>query len=386
MKLKLGILLVPVLGCLSITSSASSACVWSDSSSSLNVTWPAVDGAVLYDLQLKLSTSSEYSISITSTAPSTQVADLAPNSTYSLKVRATGYDETCGWTNFTPPFACSTGASRLTTTSSATTAPLATACDNCRFMSVVRVSEGIGTEIDFLSNHDSADASGDAGFMTFVGQNSPFIHDFNNSVISQYCIELLDTDLADYVSCNLPDSRRVGGPQHQQPHPKPFPGYPNMTQVCLCNNEIDRRFGHLNITEACGLHSSPMDLCNCSAASTAASAKYVGAMAVYLPWGCGDLRGGDGTCNVSIPFGHWFSTPTEGQCHPDAPVGTNGCTWRRLPRAHTIRGHQLIEAGWNGTDPSTSAMNDTQYYDNADVLSRVFAEITPHPCGLGFTS
>ena len=284
-----------------------------------------------------------------------------------------------------------------------------------QFLTVIRVSERNATEIDFLSNHDSGDAEGDAGFMTAMGSGGKFIHDFNVSVISQYCLEFLpaqtgshisNTDknndnnqnnnhnnnnhnnnnnntMAQYVSCNPPDTQRLS---QQAAATSTTPGistFPNATQVCECVNEMDRRIGHQNASAACGPHPQPFAPCNCSAAGLALSAKFVGSMPVFLPWVCGQATSGDGTCDQNIPFGHWYSTPTEGQCSEGQPLGTNGCTWRRLPTASVLRGHQLIELGWNSTRPDWSDVSteaQRQYHNNAQVLQAAFAAVNPDLC------
>jgi hypothetical protein len=253
-----------------------------------------------------------------------------------------------------------------------------------RFVSVYRISEAQDAddqEVDFLSNHDSGSDAGDVAFVTAVGGSGHFVANYNTSVITQYCVELALQPFADYTSCNKPDvnsssAARVGVE-------------PNMTYVCACNNKIDRVIGHQDFTKACGL--TPIGhhggSCNCTEQSLARSAAYVGMMPVFLPWMCqGFGSAGNGTCATNIPFGEWYSTPTPGQCPEGAPLGTTSaaglsCTWRRLSSARILRGFQLLQHGWNATDPGKGNSSIPQFESNLKVWRNAFAAITPRPCG-----
>ena len=165
-----------------------------------------------------------------------------------------------------------------------------------------------------------------------------------------------------------------------------------MTYECVCNNMIDRVIGHQDYTKACG--AAPKGhhggACNCTAASLARSATHVGMMPVFLPWMChGFGSQGNGTCDINIPFGEWYSTPTPGQCPEGAALGTPSaatgapCTWRRLASARVLRGFQLLEQGWNASEPGHGAGNSSvaQFESNLKVWRKAFAAITPRPCG-----
>ena len=245
-------------------------------------------------------------------------------------------------------------------------------------------------KVDFLSNHDSGSDAGDAAFVTAVGGSGHFVTNYNESVITQYCVEMLLEPFADYLSCNRPDNATAAAPGEA---PDAAPGVrvePNMTYECVCNNLIDRVIGHQDYTSACGVsppHTHGGGACNCSAASLARSAMHVGTMPVFLPWMChGFGSKGNGTCDVNIPFGAWYSTPTAGQCPEGAPLGTptaSGwpCTWRRLPEARVLRGYQLLEQGWNASDPGHGNTSVAQFESNLGVWRAAFAAITPRPCG-----
>lgn len=247
-----------------------------------------------------------------------------------------------------------------------------------RYVTMYRISELQSTddqEVDFLSNHNSGDAASDCAFVTATGTS--FVKDFNGSVITQYCVEMEAAPYSDYVSCNSPNHG--------------FGTEPNMTYKCTCDNWIDRIIAHQDATPACGsVHKGErhMPTCNCTKESLDRSAKYVGSLPILLPWICGRSHGGlrsNGTCDVNIPFGEWYSTPVESQCKEGKTLGTPSigssfpCTWRRLPNARFLRGHELLSAGWNVTHPS--GMETKQFYHNLEVWKKAFSTITTRPCG-----
>lgn len=223
-----------------------------------------------------------------------------------------------------------------------------------RFLPLVRASErqnATTTVVDFLTNHNAGDIESDSLFLTGI-HGSHFIRNFSANTIAQYCVEVSLSPFADYVSCNALDNQSVF----------------NATQTCVCNNEIDRRIGHRSVTPACPPDSTGRALCKCSRASASASARYVGMMPTYLPWMCGSWGDGNGTCAINTPFGRWYSLPGEGQCAEGEPLGSKGCTWRRMPVAKVLRGAELIRQGWNSSDAGLSK-------DGAN--DRIFCEAPP---------
>jgi hypothetical protein len=146
-----------------------------------------------------------------------------------------------------------------------------------KFVKVYRVSEhqlAGQSEVDFLSNHDCGSDAGDVGFLTGAcgGNNSHFVHSFNESLITSYCVEYAANSLTDcpdpngcYGPCNPPRPWKLGD----------LAPMPNMTYTCTCNNLFDRRVAHFNASDACDLKDMHK-ACNCSSATNAHSAKYIG--------------------------------------------------------------------------------------------------------------
>jgi hypothetical protein len=217
----------------------SAGCAGLPDGSGFNVTWSAVEGAVLYEVQVAAASSggasgaggggreggggggrgggapataafAAWQLSVTSGVPAVQIVDLEPATTYALKVRSTNFNEVSGWTDWQQPFDCRTAAAPAAADGAARSsfagAPAAgpadadaasriappavrarqPSCEGCQFLSVVRVSERNNTEPDFLSNHDCGDPEGDSLFLTATGGGGgKFIPEWNISAITQ---------------------------------------------------------------------------------------------------------------------------------------------------------------------------------------------------------
>eukprot|EP00038_Savillea_parva_P028707 m.66612 g.66612 ORF g.66612 m.66612 type:complete len:300 (+) comp8371_c0_seq2:191-1090(+) len=219
---------------------------------------------------------------------------------------------------------------------------------------IYRVSE-YTYDVDFLTNHNSADLEGQVAFLTSTNDNLFF--QMSKSPVAVYCVQRLpapnapsDNDgFADYVSCNGPEAN----PRNQPADP-----------ICICNVFPDRMIGLENATEmnaACGkvqwasdgTHDSPP--CNCTGADGVrskwstpnASDYYVGAMPTWLPYFY--FQTPAETYPGAVRFGINYATPKKGECSQDAPVGQGGCTWRRDAAATVIWGNDLLNRGWNRT-------------------------------------
>ena len=221
---------------------------------------------------------------------------------------------------------------------------------------------------DNLYNHDSGSLLADVEFINGA-QGSGFVPDFNGSVTSRYCVSRVDRPYADYVSCNGRDTEHY---------------------TCTCNVFIDRCIGRLN-TSTC--HAPPpgarhaMPRCDCSAASTAGSARYIGRMPVYYPFpAIGHTSKHPTRCspelvpsaNESVYFGDWYSMPSAAECAPDATMlpGAAGCTWARRATHHFVHGFELLGAGFNLSKPYTVA----QLRQNREVIERVLAQHQARCC------
>ena len=126
--------------------------------------------------------------------------------------------------------------------------------------------------------------------------------------------------------------------------------------------------------------------CNCSTApginatrllDDSPTANFVGRAPVYLPYG---PPPGPWIAPPSYPVskrcGNNFSLLKRRSCAEGKPLGTGGCTWRRMPLARIMYGAELTAAGWREAEPhghrnSTNATDAT--LANAAVLEKVFA-------------
>jgi len=259
-----------------------------------------------------------------------------------------------------------------------------------------RVSE-YTYEIDFLTNHNSADLEGQVAFLSSTNDNLFF--QMTKSPITEYCVERLaaaggsggEAGFADYVSCNGPEA-----------DPRNDPADP----ICICNVFPDRMIGLQPSSEmdsACGAvqwasdgsHSSPP--CNCTGATGVISKwstpnrsdYYVGAMPTWLPYFYYQTPAA--AYPGAVRFGANYATPRKGECLQDATVGDGGCTWLRAPAARVVWGADLLQRGWNRTavqhwplhryGPNTSR----QILTNLPVFKAAFAGLgqllSPRCCG-----
>jgi hypothetical protein len=76
-------------------------------------------------------------------------------------------------------------------------------------------------------------------------------------------------------------------------------------------------------------------------------------------------------------------------CKEGESLGTNGCTWRRLPTARMIYGRDLLASGWNRNysyPEEYDSPNNTEWSDaNGAAFAATFValndRILPTPCG-----
>eukprot|EP00965_Chrysotila_dentata_P023873 790872-Pleurochrysis_carterae.AAC.4 len=194
-------------------------------------------------------------------------------------------------------------------------------------------------------------------------ETSPFVTDFNASVITRYCVAMHDAPFADYVSCN---------------------GRKPWNYSCACNNWVDRCIGRLD-RSSChnNTHSAFMPSCSCTNASLAASSKRIGRMPVYYPYP--DFRHfSNSSCAVpplhaSTYLGDWYSMPAEAECDPGTAAfpGLNACTWARQPRQHFVHGHELVLGRFNVSGP----FDLVELQQNEAVIQKAFARHPSRCCG-----
>jgi hypothetical protein len=402
--------------------------------SSVTLEWTASPGSIhLYDLEAGGTATEAEAMpftSVTVTGTSATIDELKSSTDYFFKVRAhcaasgfegcTGGKEQmiAGWSNFSSIVPCTT-ATAATKSSAATRSPPAAAAAlpssaeqplvDTMWLEVYRVTENMKTSPDYLANHNTGDLKGDVAFLTnsggtmTPGHSDSHFFDFVTSPRVRYCVEVQRVDLSDvsrtssyppfipinqsfsdYLSCN--GAGRGGAPGNGDPL-----GWKNYS--CACDNHIDRTFSHQTdeqLSKFCpskgGGHSYGPGggTCNCSEASLAASAKHVGFMPMVLPI---DMHFGPSPPPPPGPppteYGGWYHFPAATKCPDDGtPVGTDGCTWRRDPRAHMLYGKDLVAAGWNtsiggfGNPVPSSAVEA-----NTKVVEKAMGALTTRCCG-----
>mmetsp|Transcript_49553 Transcript_49553/g.91399 ORF Transcript_49553/g.91399 Transcript_49553/m.91399 type:complete len:423 (+) Transcript_49553:63-1331(+) len=349
-------------------------CSWTGSG--LQVSWlPPIPASWRADpdyYELQVVNDDALPILVASTAKTSFVLDqLLPNMVYRIRVRAHAAGrKSMGagtWGPAGSPVQCASG--NVVSPSKVAAPGVETFT-----MEVMRQSE-FTSDVDYLMNHNSGTILGDVGYLMVTslfahhshGGKGPSGVDFNESTMTLYCLDLLktevkhtfstggDTRFADYQSCDI-----NGDPSNPQ---------------CYCDVFIDRVYGGLSVNETCTSRKTggPCNVdpeahgkkrmdwcdCNCSSASLAASATYVGMMPVAHVASNHSATG-------RVATGMWFSHPSHSECMEDELVGDRRadgtqCTWKRRPVARVIRGHEAQAQGWN------ISVNYTSLFDSVDL-------------------
>ena len=88
---------------------------------------------------------------------------------------------------------------------------------------------------------------------------------------------------------------------------------------------------------------------------------------------------------TSIPSGHNYHFPRDGACHEGEPLGTNGCTWRRISAARMLYGEDLLAAGWDRAFVPDTPTNVSHTRANIAAFGRAVAAldqlVLPAECG-----
>lgn len=333
-------------------------CAWD--AGKLVVTWeksvgpaPAPYPADMYEIGVSASAFAPPSAVYATSQLNASLDFLLPETTYFLSARAhagwafassrgMGADT---WGKSGPAKKCSTGA--------AASAPLPRASAEGGFvLESWRISE-YASSVDYLLDHDGADAAGSSLLTTVLGQIEGVEGDLalhnawiggstSEMTLTVYRVDALpppragasttrgDPRYADYASCNnQPDKSKAD---------------------CTCAVAIDREWGRLPLalpecaepTTGGACPNGTDCACGCDAASAATSAAYTGMMDIFA-------KDGD------APIGRWYSHPAATACRLHEPLGSKRadgtvCTWKEAAAARTIRGWQLYAAGLNTTN------------------------------------
>jgi len=206
-----------------------------------------------------------------------------------------------------------------------------------RWLEVYRMARGAQLA-DFLDQHNVGDL---LGLFGMIGQLLPSL----SLPLTRYCVEILDVNLPNITTGNSDGELRQSN----------FADYASCIQgQCSCTHQIDRSIARLPARQILDMCSGPaMDMnnntCRCSKQSLAQSSRYIGRLAVPLPfvteYGLGRLpvrfeEGYPSPVRPS-PEGSWYSFPYGGRCPPDAAIGDGGCTWKRFPIFHTVYSDEL---------------------------------------------
>lgn len=172
--------------------------------------------------------------------------------------------------------------------------------------------------------------------------------------ITEYCVEYMPVPVgkdeggdgfSGYLSCN---SDETDGLMHNDPR----------DPSCSCIVYDDRMLAHQTIEDMkadCFVGEIPWvneTICNCSGANSPfpnasnPSVSHIGRAPVYMPY-VGINNSVPKSHFVNIYAGYNYHFPRGGACPEGAPLGTNGCTWRRHPHSRMLYGADLVAAGWD---------------------------------------
>jgi len=145
-----------------------------------------------------------------------------------------------------------------------------------------------------------------------------------------------------------------------------------------------------------GTHGSPPCLCTAANGTRSkwivpeSSATHIGRSPVWLPYFYWQLP--QDTYPGRRHIGYFYSTPARTRCLNGQPLGTAGCTWRRLPPARIMYPAALLAHGWNATTashwplrthgPNTTAqtLHNIAVFGNASSLAQA-AWLASRCCG-----
>mmetsp|Transcript_10007 Transcript_10007/g.16102 ORF Transcript_10007/g.16102 Transcript_10007/m.16102 type:complete len:534 (-) Transcript_10007:151-1752(-) len=260
--------------------------------------------------------------------------------------------------------------------------------EDTTMLELVRVAENGSVLPDFLENHASADAEGEAGFMAVCQPDSCKFYNMSVSPFVRYCVEIQNV--------RIENTNTTNGSYAFSDYNSCIQAGLDNPATCDCDNLIDRVFAHESeglLKRFCPGYEDPKQrfyACKCSSASLNISATYTGMMPVPLPI-AGSLFFQDippysmGHYPPSTPFGHWYHSPAATSCRYNQHIGGgDGCNWKRVPTAHIAYGSDLVSHGFNRTSiPTSDFPSDAMVRQNAKAIRDSFRAVmtTQRCCG-----
>jgi hypothetical protein len=179
---------------------------------------------------------------------------------------------------------------------------------------------------------------------------------------------------SDYLSCN---SDEVDGYGNDPRDPR-----------CICIVYDDRLLSHqtkAQLDRDCYVGKIPWvdeTVCNCSGNPHGGelpvegnpSLTHVGRAPVYLPYVAYKVVPANAYPGEKLS-GYNYHFPKGGKCPEGAALGTNGCTWRRLPRVRLLYGQDLIAAGWDNSFVPDTLSNQSHTIANNEAFQRAWKKL-----------
>ena len=210
--------------------------------------------------------------------------------------------------------------------------------------------------------------------------------------IQEFCVEMLPVPVpvpvleeqnnvgnvsdgfSDYLSCN---SDEVDGYGNDPRDPR-----------CICIVYDDRLLAHQTKAELdrdCYIGKIPWvdeTVCNCSGTLGEGeipqqgnpSLTHVGRAPVYLPYVAYNVVPANAYPGQK-ESGFNYHFPKAGRCPEGVDIGTDGCTWRRLPRARLLYGQDLLDSGWDNHFVPDTITNQTHTIANNQAFKRAWKKL-----------
>ena len=222
---------------------------------------------------------------------------------------------------------------------------------------------------------------------TKVEKGSPTLTKLKEDAVEDAVVGNVSHGFSDYLSCNSDEVEGWYGATNNAHDPK-----------CMCIVYADRLLSHQTknqLDQDCYVNKIPWveeTVCNCSGAAPGGgeipmagnpSLKYVGRAPVYLPYVAYKLIPANSYIQKASGFNYHF--PKDGMCPEGVAVGTNGCTWRRLPRARMLYGQDLLDHGWDTSFVPDTLHNQSHTIANKEAFKRAWKAfdllVGQDPCG-----
>ena len=251
------------------------------------------------------------------------------------------------------------------------------------------------------SDSDSLAGSGSFAVHFYCGVGWPESAPVQGT-IQEFCVEMLPVLSEVTVDVNVVGNVTEGFSDYLSCNSDEVDGYGNDPRdpSCICIVYDDRLLSHqtkAQLERDCYVGTIPWvgeTVCNCSGNPKGGelpsdgnpSLTHVGRAPVYLPYVAYKVVPANEYPGEKLS-GYNYHFPKGGKCPEGVELGTNGCTWRRLPRARLLYGQDLLNAGWDNRFVPDTLLNQSHTIANNEAFKRAWQDldeiVAADPCGSG---